>query len=113
MSAFTGWRWPARTKTTGPSPELSLQQTIGRLATRADAAESRLESVRRLHRPDPTGSWCVAGCRDPWPCTTLRLIDGTGCTSTDPVSGAVCDKPQGHVGRHGGMTRSGEWKSWL
>ena len=61
MTPFTTWLQRKRDDVAAEQPApLSLQVTIGSLATRLDAAESRIEQIRRLHRPDPTGSWCVA-----------------------------------------------------
>ena len=37
----------------------------------------------------------------------------TGCTSRDPMTGAECAKEGGHIGRHGGIDRHGEWKDWF
>ena len=28
------------------------------------------------------------------------------------LSGAVCQKPEGHMGGHGGMTKDGTWRNW-
>ena len=41
-----------------------------------------------------------------------RLEHGLDCASHDPISGAVCQKPEGHMGGHGGMTKDGTWRNW-
>lgn len=90
---------------------LSLQQTIGRLATRANAAEARLGQILRLHTADVFGAWCCH-CAKAWPCPTAAVASGLDCASHDPISGAVCQKPEGHMGAHGGMTKEGSWRNW-
>lgn len=100
-----------RSTTTSQPQPLSLQQTIGRLSTRANAAEARLEQVQRLHVPDEFGAWCCH-CAKPWPCPTTAVATGLDCASHDPISGAVCQKPHGHLGGHGGMTKDGTWRNW-
>ena len=35
------------------------------------------------------------------------------CASHDPMTGAVCAKEHGHIGRHGGIDTHGEWKDWI
>ena len=55
---------------------LSLQTTIGALSQRLWAAESALDQIGRLHRPDPTGSRCVHD-QWAWPCATRKLATTT------------------------------------
>ena len=55
---------------------LSLQTTIGALSQRLWAAESALDQIGRLHRPDPTGSRCVHD-QWAWPCATKKLTTTT------------------------------------
>ena len=57
-------------------------------------------------------AWCCH-CAKAWPCPTAAVASGLDCASHDPISGAVCQKPEGHVGRHGGMDRYGTWRSWM
>ena len=52
-------------------------------------------------------SWLKA-----WPCPTTADATGLDCASHDPISGAVCQKPEGHMGGHGGMTKDGTWRNW-
>ena len=40
------------------------------------------------------------------------VASGLDCASHDPISGAVCQKPEGHMGAHGGMTKEGSWRNW-
>jgi len=51
-------------------------------------------------------------CAKPWPCPTTAVATGLDCASHDPISGAVCQKPEGHMGGHGGMTKDGTWRNW-
>ena len=55
---------------------LSLQTTIGALSQRLWTAESTLDQIAKLHRPDPFGVRCVH-CQWAWPCDTRRLIATT------------------------------------
>ena len=52
-------------------------------------------------------SWLKA-----WSCPTTAVATGLDCASHDPISGAACQKPEGHMGAHGGMTRDGTWRNW-
>ena len=91
---------------------LSLQNTIARLSSRAHAAEARLGQILRLHTADEVGCYCCH-CRQAWPCPTVAMATGLDCDSHDPFTGAACQKPQGHLGSHGGMDRNGAWRSWM
>ena len=55
---------------------LSLQTTIGALSQRLWTAESALDQINRLHRPDPFGVRCVH-CQWAWPCSTRKLATTT------------------------------------
>ena len=60
----------------GQAAPLSLQTTIAdALSQRLWAAETRLDQIGRVHRPDPTGSYCLH-CQWAWPCATKKLCDG-------------------------------------
>jgi len=112
VTAFTAWLQRKRDDVDAEQPApLSLQVTIGSLATRLHDAEQRLTGVGRLHRPDETGSRCVHDGH-PWPCDTHRLLTDVGCTAVDPGSGAACQKIRGHVGDHGGTDATGAWRAW-
>ena len=74
MSDFPDWLRRKRVEVAQVAP-LSLQTTIAALSQRLWAAESRLDQIGRLHRADPTGSWCVH-CQWAWPCATRTLCDG-------------------------------------
>ena len=56
---------------------LSLQTTIGALSQRLWAAESTLDQIAKLHRPDPFGVRCVH-CQWAWPCDTFRITHREG-----------------------------------
>ena len=56
---------------------LSLRTTIGGLASRLARGEAVLDQLRRLHRPDPTGSRCVHD-HHPWPCESAVIVGGLG-----------------------------------
>jgi hypothetical protein len=68
-------------------------------------------ALELLHTADEFGAWCCH-CAKPWPCPTTAVATGLDCASHDPISGAVCQKPQGHLGSHGGMTKDGTWRNW-
>ena len=55
---------------------LSLQTTIGALSQRLWTAESTLDQIAKLHRPDPFGVRCVH-CQWAWPCATRKLATTT------------------------------------
>ena len=63
-------------------------------------------SERRPHWDDVTKPL------DPEFCRPKAVASGLDCASHDPISGAVCQKPEGHMGAHGGMTKEGSWRNW-
>ena len=74
MSDFPAWLRRKRDEVADDAP-LSLQTTIAALSQRLWAAESRLDQIGRLHRPDVFGVRCVH-CQWSWPCATRTLCDG-------------------------------------
>ncbi len=74
MTDFPTWLRRTRAEVAGDAP-LSLQTTVAALSQRLWAAESRLDQIGRLHRPDPFGVRCVH-CQWAWPCATKKICDG-------------------------------------
>ena len=69
--------WVARKRREIAAAEpLSIQTNIAVLSQRLWAAESALDQIGRLHRPDPTGSRCVHD-QWAWPCATKKLTTTT------------------------------------
>lgn len=75
MSDFPAWLRRKQCEVAQAAP-MSLQTTIAALSQRLWAAESRLDQINRLHRPDPFGVRCVH-CQWAWPCATRKLATTT------------------------------------
>lgn len=56
--------------------ERDCRDALARQTPRLLAAQAKLDAVREPHRPSHSGATCVHDLH-PWPCPTVRIIDGT------------------------------------
>lgn len=68
--------WVARKRREIAAEEpLSIQTNVSTLSHELNLAQNALAKIRDIHRPDPTGSWCVH-CNWEWPCRTYAYAGG-------------------------------------
>ena len=74
LEPFAAWLNSNRREVRAASP-VSIQTNIATLSHELNLAEAALGNIRTIHRPDPTGSYCLH-CQWEWPCRTYRYAGG-------------------------------------
>ncbi|HEU4544467.1 MAG TPA: hypothetical protein VFR23_25275, partial [Jiangellaceae bacterium] len=67
----------ARHARNGGSRMVPLADVVRPAVARAEAAEQAVQRVRELHRPDVFQPAHCDQCAVPYPCVTIRALDGT------------------------------------
>lgn len=74
LEPFAAWMRSKQREVRAASP-VSIQTNIATLSHELNLAQDALAKIGKLHRPDPTGSWC-AHCQWEWPCRTYIYAGG-------------------------------------